>query len=204
MTLPLRRFMLTTHITFSVGWLGAVAVFFVLAITGLTSQDAEIVRASYLAMELSGWFIIVPASIGALLSGLVQSLGTQWGLFKHYWILVKLLLTVGATLLLFLHMQPVSFVADVAAKTMLSATELRGLRIQLIGDASAALFVLLAATFISVYKPWGRVEFSINREQRNLAFKTDNSTGRYIIIGLVCFVILIAIIHLAGGGMGHH
>jgi len=56
------------HITFSVGWLGAVAGFLTLAIAGLTSQDAQMVRAAYLAMELIGWFVIVPASLGALLT----------------------------------------------------------------------------------------------------------------------------------------
>ena len=97
MTLRLRKLALTAHITFSVGWLGAVVAYLALAIVGLTSRDAQIVRAAYLSMELIGWFVIVPFSLAALLTGLVQSLGTQWGLFRHYWILVKFLLTTGAT-----------------------------------------------------------------------------------------------------------
>lgn len=73
---PLRKLLLTAHITFSVGWLGAVAVFLALAITGLTSPDALLVRTAYLAMGLSSWLIIVPSSLGALLIGVVQALGT--------------------------------------------------------------------------------------------------------------------------------
>src|SRR5919106_3182566 len=103
MTLRLRKFALTAHITFSVGWLGAVVAYLALAIAGLTSHDAQMVRAAYLSMELMGWFVIVPFSLAALLSGLVQSLGTQWGLFRHWWILVKLLLTVIATIVLLRH-----------------------------------------------------------------------------------------------------
>ena len=95
---------------------------------------------------------------------MVQALGTPWGLLKHYWVLVKLVLTLGATLVL-LHMQPISYLAEVAAKTNLSATELRGLRIQLIADAAAALVVLLTSTAISVYKPWGRI--GKRRQQRD-------------------------------------
>ncbi|MDQ3220976.1 MAG: hypothetical protein M3Q26_09590, partial [Acidobacteriota bacterium] len=52
MTPRLSKFALTAHITSSVGWLGAVVGFLALAIAGLTSDDAQTVRASYLAMEL--------------------------------------------------------------------------------------------------------------------------------------------------------
>src|SRR5215207_577011 len=94
----LRKFTLTAHVAFSVGWLGAVAGFLALAIAGLTSQDAQKVRAAYLAMELIARFVIVPLNLASLLTGLVQSLGTKWGLFRHYWILVKLLITILSTI----------------------------------------------------------------------------------------------------------
>lgn len=80
----LRKFVLTAHITFAVGWLGAVATFLALAIAGLTSQDAQTVRAAYLTMELIARFVIVPLSFAPLLTGPVLSLGTPWGLFRHY------------------------------------------------------------------------------------------------------------------------
>src|SRR5437762_3503112 len=100
MTPSLRKLVLTAHVTFSVGWLGAVAAFLVLAIAGLTNQDTQIVRSAYLAMELTARFVVVPLAFASLLSGLVQSLGTPWGLVRHYWVLVKLLLTTFATIIL--------------------------------------------------------------------------------------------------------
>ena len=112
----LRKFALTAHVTSSVGWLGAVAGFLALAVAGLTSQDAQMVRAAYLAMDLTTWFVIVPLSLASLLTGLVQSLGTTWGLFRHYWVLAKLLLTILATVALLLHMQPISYMASAAAE----------------------------------------------------------------------------------------
>ena len=63
MTPRLRKFGLTAHVMFSVGWLGAVAAYLALAIAGLTSQDAQMVRAAYLAMKLIGWSVIVPLSL---------------------------------------------------------------------------------------------------------------------------------------------
>lgn len=94
MTPGLRKFVLAAHVTSSVGSLGAVAVFLALAIAGLTSQDARMVRAAYLAMGMTAWYVILPLVLASLLIGLVQSLGTPWGLFRHYWVLAKLLLTV--------------------------------------------------------------------------------------------------------------
>src|SRR5437763_7261258 len=90
MTPGLRKFALTAHITFSVGWLGAVAAYLAVAIAGLVSRDAQMLRSGFSTMELTGWFVIVPLSFAALLTGLVQSLGTEWGLFRFYWVVVKL------------------------------------------------------------------------------------------------------------------
>jgi hypothetical protein len=164
----LRKLMLTAHVTCSVGWLGAVAGFLALAFTGLNSLDARTVRAVYVAMEVTGWYVIVPSSFASLLTGIVQALGTRWGLFRHYWVLAKLLIAFVATAVLMMHMRPISYVARVAAETALSHGDLRGLRIQLVADAGAALVILLVATTLSVYQPRGltRYGWRKQREQR--------------------------------------
>ena len=160
MTPGLRKFALTAHVVSSVGWFGAVAGFLALAIAGLMSPDAQIVRAVYLAMDLTARFVIVPLCLASLLTGLVSSLGTSWGLFQHYWVLVKLLLAIPSTILLLLHTRPISYVARVALETTLSGTDLGRLRIELVAEAGAALLVLLVATTLSVYKPPGRTRWA--------------------------------------------
>ncbi len=155
MTPFFRKLSLTAHVVSSVGWLGAVAAFLVLAIAGLTSQDVQMVRAAYLAMELIAWSVIVPLSFVSFLTGLVQSLGTKWGLFRHYWVLVKLLTTVVATIVLLLQMESISYLADVAAQTTLSNSDLREARISLVGHAGGGLLVLIVPMVLSVYKPKG-------------------------------------------------
>ncbi|HKU38422.1 MAG TPA: hypothetical protein VJR89_09755 [Polyangiales bacterium] len=150
-----RKLTLTAHITFSVGWLGAVACSLVLALAGLTARDEQVVRAAYLALSLTTSWITVPLSLAALASGLVQSWVTPWGLVRHYWVLIKLLLTVIATALLLLHAQPIRLIATQAGIAVLSMTDLREARIHLAFDAAAALLTLLVATILSVYKPRG-------------------------------------------------
>jgi hypothetical protein len=164
MTARSRKLALTAHVTSSVGWFGAVAGFLALAIAGIASQDAQIVRAAYLAMDLTYWYVIVPLGLASLLTGLVSSLGTEWGLFRHYWVLVKLLLTIPLTALLLVHTQPVSYMArEGIQRTLSGADDLGGLRTQLAAYAGAALLVLLVVTALSVYRPRGTTGYGTRR-----------------------------------------
>ena len=149
----LRKSALTAHIILSVGWLGAVVAYLALAIVGLTSPGAQMVRAAYLSMEFIGWYVIVPFSLATLVAGLVESMGTQWGLFRHWWVLAKFLLTTGAVIVLLHHMETVSRMSGLASEIAFSATDLRALRIQLVVHAAGGLLVLVAAAVLSVYKP---------------------------------------------------
>ena len=161
----LHKLALTAHVTSSVGWLGSVAGFLVLAITGVTSQDAEVVRAAYVAMALLAWYVIVPLSLASLLTGLVQALGTQWGLVRHYWIVFKLVINVASNILLLVHLQVTTHLADVAAQTTLASGAYRPLRLQLVADAGYAVVALLAATTLSVYKPRGLTPYGWRKQQ---------------------------------------
>ena len=137
----LRKFALTAHVTASVGWLGAVVVFLALAVVGLTSQDAQTVRGAYLVMEPAAWLVLVPLAFASLLTGIVQSLGTTWGLFRHYWVLFKLLLNILATIVLLMYTQTVSYFAGVAAEPSADLDELRSPTLAL--HSAGALLVLL-------------------------------------------------------------
>lgn len=167
MTPRLRKFVLTAHVTFSVGWLGAVGGSLALAVAGLASRDAETVRAVYVALELTAWFVLVPLSLASLLTGIVQSLGTKWGLFRHYWVLAKLVINLLATIILLLYTQTLSSLAEVARDTT-----------QVTGDpspvlhAGAGLLLLLGATALAVYKPRGVTRYG-QRKQHEQHVRDD-------------------------------
>jgi ABC-type anion transport system duplicated permease subunit len=166
MTPGVRKLALTAHVTSTVGWLGAVASFLALAIAGLTSQDVQMLRAAYVAMEVTGWYVIVPLCFASLITGLVQALGTPWGLFRHYWIAVKLLIAILSTILLLLHMRATSRLATAAADVVLSSADLGRLRMQLTADAAAALLALLVATTLAIYKPRGMTRYGARKEDQ--------------------------------------
>jgi hypothetical protein len=160
----LRQLALTAHVASSVGSLGAVAAFLALAVVGLTSRDAYRARAAYVAMELTASIVILPSIVASLLTGLVSSLGTSWGLFRHYWVLVKLLLTVLTAIVLLLQMQPISYMARVAAETTLSSGDLRALRSSLVVHATGGLLVLVLTTTLAVFKPRGRTRYGWRKQ----------------------------------------
>jgi hypothetical protein len=162
MTPRLRRFALTAHVTSTVGWLGAVIVFLALAILGLAGQDAQTVRGAYLVMEPTAWSVLVPLAVASLVTGVVQSLGTPWGLFSHYWVLFKLLITVFATIVLLLYMKTFSFMAGVAADPRADLDQVRNPSPLL--HAALALLVLLVATTLAVYKPRGMTSYGRRKQ----------------------------------------
>jgi hypothetical protein len=155
----LRRLTLTAHVTFSVGWLGAVAAYLAPAIVGLTSSDIEVIRGCHIAMAVMGWFVIVPLALGALVTGLVQSLFTEWGLFRYYWIVAKFALAAIGVTILVVHMRgTVSGLAGLTPEALAAATA-KHLELHLVVHAAGGLVILLAATTLSIFKPWGKTSY---------------------------------------------
>lgn len=165
MTMPprLRKFALTAHVASSVGWLGAVAGFLAIAVVGLTSRDAPTVRGAYLVMDPAARMVLVPLAFASLLTGLVQALGTPWGVVRHYWVLFKLLINLFATVVLLLYLETFRSMARVAADPNVDLSMVRNPSPAL--HAGAALLLLLVATTLSVYKPRGVTPFG-RRKQR--------------------------------------
>ena len=164
-----RKLVLTVHIATSVALLGAVACFLVLAVTGLASQDAQTVRAAYLAMDVIAWLVIVPLTFISLLIGIMQSLASPWGLLQHYRVLAKLLLTVLVTVVLLLQMKTIGTMARMAAEMTLSDSDPGRARLSLVVHAAGGLLVLLVPVALSVYKPRGRTPHGRRRLRQQRA-----------------------------------
>jgi hypothetical protein len=123
---------------------------------------------------------------------------------------VKFLLTIGATVLLLLHMRAVTRMSTIAAQQTLSSADFSGLRIQLMVDGGLALLVLLGTTALSVYKPWGMTPYGL-RKLRDLRIggtrvaelpsRASTTWGRYVLMGLIGLVLLALILHLVGGAL---
>ncbi|HEV8361196.1 MAG TPA: DUF2269 domain-containing protein [Candidatus Thermoplasmatota archaeon] len=150
-----RKAALAAHLSFSIGWIGAVLAFLALVLAAMAREDAAVLRAAWVGMELTGWLVIAPLAVASLLTGLLMSLGTKWGLFRHYWTLVSLVLTLLAVAVLMGNLQTVSAYARVAAEESPDLVHLRGGLGGELLHAGAGLVVLLVVQVINIYKPAG-------------------------------------------------
>ena len=162
MMLPprVRRLVLTTHIATSVGWMGAVLAYVGLDVTAATTQDVDRARAAYVAMEVTATSVIVPLALISVVIGVINALGTPWGLFRHYWVLVKLLLTLIATAVLLAESRTISALAR-AAQAGDDPRMLPGTLVHSVGG----LLVLLVIMILSVYKPKGMTRYGWRKQQ---------------------------------------
>lgn len=160
----LRKLTLAVHLTLSIGWIGAVAAYIALDVAATMSGNAQTLRTAYLGMESISRYVIVPLAFASLLTGLVISLGTKWGLFRHYWVVISLVLTIVATVVLLVERQVISSYAEMAADPITSAEDLRALPGTLPHSVAGTL-VLLVVLVLNIYKPQGLTRYGWRRQQ---------------------------------------
>ena len=194
MSAPMRKLLLTTHVLSSIGWFGALLVFGAHSIASLVSVDPNIVRSVCIAMALTAWFVILPLSLASLVTGVVEALGTAWGLLRHYWVVAKLLLTAFATAILLLKLAPISDLAAAAGKASFSSSSLIDLKQSLLVHSAGGLIVLLLICVLAIYKPAGLTPFASKGEPRELP--------RWVRVSLVVaasITIVLALLVMHGG-----
>lgn len=168
MNARLRKLSLTAHVAASVGWVGSVATFLALALAGLRSHDAATIQAINISMELAARYVIVPFSFASLLTGLIQSLGTRWGLFRHYWVVAKLVINAFANVVLLIYMPTLTTLARSASgRHPGTAAPLSDPSPVL--HSSASLILLLIATVLGVYKPKGLTGYGWRKQQERIS-----------------------------------
>jgi hypothetical protein len=218
----LRKFSLTIHIAMAVGWIGAVSAYLVVVVAALTRDDLLTLRTAWIAMDLIGWYLIVPLALASLVTGLVMSLGTPWGLLRHYWVVVSLVLTTIATTVLLIHMPTVSALARAASEpdVVVIGALREGLRSELL-HAGVGLLVLFVIEVLNVYKPQGMTAYGRHRVRQaavvngsaadaeaRFTWGSIARTPRWVqvvgfhVIGVAA--LLLIIIHLTGGSLRLH
>jgi hypothetical protein len=153
-----RKFVRATHIGFSAGWLGLVVAMLTLSITAATAADPRFSIACYAMMDRIGGAVIPVFAVGTLATGIALSVATPWRLLHHWWVIVKLVLTLAVIL------TGVAFTGEWLQQAVGQASapyagngSTAGWSAWLLVAASVVhLLCLWAATTISVDKPWGR------------------------------------------------
>jgi uncharacterized membrane protein len=155
-----RKWLRFLHVLFSLSWLGGVLalgilIFFIPqpdTVTALVFQHVIFYRMDY--------FLVAPAAALSLLSGLLLCSKTNWGFFRHWWLIVKMTVTVFVIVFCTLVIAPIdqelielSHTFGLAAlhnQTYL-AKKMLGM---IVNPVNIALLTFLA--YLSFFKPWGR------------------------------------------------
>lgn len=169
-----RKAALVVHVGISVAWIGAVAAYLALDVSVATGQDPQALRAAYAGMALIATKVIVPFAFGSLGTGLVMSLGTKWGLLRHYWVVISLLLTIIATAVLLVEVETINHLARTAADPTASAADLRGLGSTL-AHSIGGILVLLVIFALNMYKPRGMTPYGWRKDHQQRAQQAERA-----------------------------
>ncbi|MBB5158065.1 DUF2269 domain-containing protein [Saccharopolyspora phatthalungensis] len=148
----------TIHLVVAGSWLGVTAGKLILGLAAVLTAAPPRAQSLYLAMDAID-IAFPPLAIATLVSGIALALGTKWGLLRHYWVVTKLVLTV-AVIVTAVQLE------DSYVRRAVPALEWRGDGTFFGAQPWSAglllalpvlhLGMLLVATVVSVYKPWGK------------------------------------------------
>jgi len=151
---PVRLTFLCVHVLTSVAWLGTIVSFLVFALKGRSATDVSELSMCVTALQWLGWWLVVPLCFAASVSGIVQSVISSWGLIQHYWVLIKLIAMILATILLMVHMK----IVDELSRTPLTQSNAAiSAFSSLAFDAALATLLGAILTGFSIFKPPGRI-----------------------------------------------
>lgn len=159
-----RKWLLALHIAVSVGWIGSVLAYLALDVTTVASDDVATLRAAYVAMDIVAARAIVPLAIAALVTGILISLGTRWGLFRHYWVIFSLVLTILAVVVLLSETRTIAAYADVALDPATTDAGLRALPSTLPHSIGGTI-VLLLVLALNLWKPRGVTPYGWRKQR---------------------------------------
>ncbi|MFJ3823411.1 DUF2269 domain-containing protein [Streptomyces nodosus] len=146
-----RRAFLVVHVVASASWLGLTLGLLALGINATVIRSAVTVEGSVRAMKLFADWLVLPVAVLTLLSGLVLSLATPWGLARHRWVYTKFWLTLATITATVLALRPG---VNSAVEAVAVGGQLPGARGVLMGPI-VSLTAYVFMTVISILKPWG-------------------------------------------------
>lgn len=161
-----RQSLVFLHVVVSLGWMGAGAANVVLAVTAATTVSAEVRRVCYHMIERIDAVLVIPGAFGALVSGVVLSLITPWGLTRYWWVLLKLVLTVAV--IVYSTLAVGVWVEESIEATAVSSSP-SPVDLPLAWGAGVNIVSFLLMTWASIAKPWGRTPWARTTTPRRSA-----------------------------------
>lgn len=152
-----QKWLKSIHIFFACLWIGG-SLGLILMMIFLHPENGMQLYGIHLSMESVDYLIIAPGGIGSLLTGLVYSIFTNWGWFKHKWIIVKWCINLYGAILGTFWLGPWlnKMVEMVRLEGLAALTDIAYLhaRTLSLSFGSFQFFTIIFALYLSVHKPW--------------------------------------------------
>ncbi|MGO1051790.1 hypothetical protein [Crossiella sp. CA198] len=143
------------HLGSGVGWFGVALCQLVLNIIGRTTADAGLRVATHKIGHTLDIWLLIPLVLLALVSGVVLAWRSNWGVFRHWWIVVKLVATI--VLMVFSAIWLGGWIGAAAELALAQGPPYFEVRNKLLGGSIFNNVSILLMVVISVFKPWGRI-----------------------------------------------
>lgn len=159
-----RKLLLVVHIVATVSVLG---VDLMLLALGMSSVGGAEPRTIYPIAHLAAAWLVAPLAVASLGTGLLLAILTPWGVFRYWWVVIKLAITAALTAAVLLVLVPrlgatASAVTEVTPHLVSNAERM----ILMIAPAVASS-LLIVNVALAVFKPSWRLRRRA-RSQREL------------------------------------
>ncbi len=161
MTVFQQKLLKVFHLITASLWLSSVIALALLPIISSPTATGDEIYMYNLTYHFIDMFILTPAALVTLITGLIYSLFTTWGFFRHGWIvykwIVSLLIIITGT---FYFGPMVTELLEIADTKRIAALQdqyyMQGHTVGLYA-AIVNTSLLVVAVIVSVYKPWKNI-----------------------------------------------
>lgn len=155
-----RQWLKGFHLFFVCAWVGTGLSMMLIGLLKGHVPNGDELYAFNAAIKLLDDFLIIPAAMGSLITGILLCWLTNWGFFKFNWIIFKLISTIAQILFgtFFLGPWTNGATAIAGAERVLALQNTAYLYFRQMSNYLGAvqIMLLIAVIFISVLKPWGK------------------------------------------------
>ena len=107
---------------------------------------------------IDNYVVVICGAIGCLLTGLIYGIFTNWGFFKHKWLIFKWVVTVGCILFGTFYLGEwekgmTAISAELRGDALTNAEYLYNQKMQFTYGTIQTV-ILIVTVFVSVFKPW--------------------------------------------------
>lgn len=157
-----KSILVSIHVLSVASWIGGTLGMLLLAGYLQNAANGEQLFYSLASMEIIDENLLKYPALLTLITGIMLSSWTQWGLAKHYWVVIKLVLTILTILIgiFFLNKWTAGLVVTVEEMgfAALQHSPFQSKWLSIMITSSFNLFCLVLMTFITYFKPFGKIK----------------------------------------------